>query len=221
MGTVAKQWSPKRIVCKAKPQQTASPVTSTKYESSKPLPDRRWVQMIFCDKIAQKQAAIVSKTVRETYTDTETISGGIFMKNCNHGSHPAIRDYGPEPFVFNINHATNMNQNFRLAVWTGHNMQLTLMSIPVRCDIGVEMHPDVDQFIRIESGQAKVYVGNCKNNLHEVGCVNENYAVVIPAGTWHNIINVGNHPLKIYSIYAPPQHPYGTVHQTKSDAEHH
>lgn len=141
------------------------------------------------------------------------------MRNCHRGEHPEIRDYGPEPFVFNINHATNMNQNFRTTLWTGRDMQLTLMSIPVRGDIGVEMHPNVDQFIRIESGHAKVYMGNCQNALREVGTVNENYAIIIPAGTWHNVVNIGNCPLKVYSLYAPPQHPFGTVHKTKADAE--
>ena len=142
------------------------------------------------------------------------------MRNCHRGEHPEIKDYGPDPFIFNIDHATNMNSNFRTTLWTGSSMQLTLMSIPVRCDIGVEMHPDVDQFIRIESGNAKVYMGHCKNALHEVGCVNENYAIIIPAGTWHNIVNIGSSPLMLYSLYAPPQHPIGTVHKTKCEAEH-
>ena len=142
------------------------------------------------------------------------------MRNCNRREHPEIRDYGSEPFVFNIDHATNMNTNFRTTLWTGCDMQLTLMSIPVRSDIGVEMHKNVDQFIRIESGAAKVFMGSCQNSLHEVGCANEDYAIIIPAGTWHNIVNIGSCPLKLYSLYAPPQHPYGTVHKTKADAEH-
>ena len=142
------------------------------------------------------------------------------MKNHNCGRHPEIRDFGPEPFVFNINHATNMNQNFRTTLWTGSYMQLTLMSIPTYGEIGVEMHSDVDQFIRIESGRAKVYMGKCRNSLCEVGYADGNYAILIPAGAWHNIVNVGNRPLKLYSLYAPPQHPLGAVHRTKEDAEH-
>ena len=136
-------------------------------------------------------------------------------------AHPEIRDYGCEPFIFNIDHATCMNENFRTALWTGQDLQLTLMSIPVGCDIGVEMHGDVDQFIRVESGRAVVYMGNCRKNLQEMACVNENYAILIPAGTWHNIVNVGNRPLKLYSLYAPPTHRFGTVHRTKADAEGH
>ena len=139
------------------------------------------------------------------------------MQNYNHGKHPKIRDYGPKPFVFNIRHATDMNRNFRTALWTGKHLQLTLMSIPVGSDIGAEMHPDVDQFIRIESGRAKVYFGDSKKSLRESMVVNENYAILIPAGTWHNVVNVGNRPLKVYSLYAPPNHPFGTVHNTKAD----
>lgn len=135
---------------------------------------------------------------------------------CNH---PEIRDYGGETMVFNIDHATKMNNNFRFALWTGNNMQLTLMSIPAGCDIGIEMHENVDQFIRIESGRAKVMLGNCKNSLKESKLADSNYAIIIPAGSWHNIINVGSCPLKLYSIYAPPQHPFGTVHKTKAEAE--
>ena len=142
------------------------------------------------------------------------------MLNQNHNEHPEIRDYGPNPFIFNIEHAANMNMNFRTTLWTGNDMQLTLMSIPVCGDIGAEMHSDVDQFIRIVSGRAKVYMGNCRVNLQESACVDSSYAVIIPAGTWHNIVNAGNRPLKLYSLYAPPAHPYGTVHQTKSDAMH-
>ena len=133
--------------------------------------------------------------------------------------HPDVRDYGGEPLVFNINHATSMNPNFRTTLWTGEHLQLTLMSIPVGGDIGVEMHSNVDQFIRVESGRAIVKMGRtCKLEECEK-CVDSNYAIIIPAGTWHNIINVGYVPLKLYSIYAPPNHPFGTVHQTKFDAE--
>ena len=134
--------------------------------------------------------------------------------------HPEIRDYGCEPFIFNIYHATEMNENFRTTLWTGNDMQLTLMSIPIGGSIGVEMHDDVDQFIRIESGRAKIYMGSCRSNMQEMGCVDGGYAIIIPAGTWHNIVNVGNRPLKLYSLYAPPKHPFGTVHKTKADAEH-
>ena len=141
------------------------------------------------------------------------------MRHHNCGKHPEIRDYGCEPFIFNINHAAHMNQNFRTTLWTGRDLQLTLMSIPVCSEIGVEMHSNVDQFIRVENGRAKVYMGSCQHELQEVACVDGSDAILIPAGTWHNIVNVGNRPLKLYSLYAPPQHPFGTIHQTKEDAE--
>lgn len=132
---------------------------------------------------------------------------------------PLIRDYGDEPLIVNIDRLTKINPNYRTALWTGKHLQVTLMSIPVRGDIGLEMHPNTDQFIRIESGRALVLMGNSKNNLNYREQVDGNYAAIVPAGTWHNIINAGNTPLKVYSIYAPPHHPFGTVHKTKDEAE--
>lgn len=130
-----------------------------------------------------------------------------------------LKDYGPEPFVINIEEATRQNNYFRIALWTGRYLQITLMSIRVGEDIGLEMHPDVDQFIRIEEGQGLVKMGDRKDCLDFHSYVFDDYAIVIPAGKWHNLINTGNKPLKLYSIYAPPEHPHGTVHATKEDAE--
>jgi len=129
------------------------------------------------------------------------------------------KDYGPEPFVINIEKATLQNNNFRTALWTGHYLQLTLMSINVGDNIGLEIHPSNDQFIRIEDGQGLVMMGDRKDRLDFQAYVNKDFAVIIPAGKWHNIINTGYTPLKLYSIYAPPQHPHGTVHQTKAIAQ--
>ena len=131
-----------------------------------------------------------------------------------------IRDYGPEPFVININEATMQNNNFRTALWTGNHLQVTLMSINVGESIGLEMHPDVDQFIRIEQGYGLVPMGNDKNNLNFERKVYDDFAIIIPAGKWHNLTNIGNVPIKLYSIYAPPNHSRGTIHRTKADAEH-
>lgn len=130
-----------------------------------------------------------------------------------------LKDYGPRPFVVNIEEATKQNNNFRTALWTGDHLQLTLMSIDVGEDIGLEIHPEVDQFIRIEEGQGLVKMGNSKDKLDFQKNVYEDFAFIIPAGTWHNLINTGYKPLKLYSIYAPPQHPHGTIHETKEDAE--
>ncbi len=126
-----------------------------------------------------------------------------------------LKDYGPEPYVVNIEEAANQNYNYRLALWTGTHLQLTLMSINAREDIGLEMHPDVDQFIRIEEGEGLVVMGNSRNNLWFQRNVSAGYVILIPAGTWHNLINMGCTPLKLYSIYAPPEHPHGTVEPTK------
>lgn len=128
-------------------------------------------------------------------------------------------DYGGEPLVININKATKENPFYRRTLWTGEHLQVTLMSIPRGGEIGLEIHPEVDQFIRLESGFGLVKMGKCKNNLNETFKINENFAVIVPAGTWHNIINIGNTPLKLYSIYAPPQHPFGTIHKTRKEAE--
>ncbi len=130
----------------------------------------------------------------------------------------SLKDYGKNPFVVNINEATKQNDTFRTALWTGDQFQLTLMSIDVGEDIGLEMHPDVDQFLRIEQGQGIVRMGKDKNNLSFERMVHDDFAIIIPAGTWHNLTNTGNVPLKLYSIYAPPNHPFGTVHVTKEDA---
>ena len=148
---------------------------------------------------------------------------------CNYSSmynHPGywnqyikLKDYGPEPFVIDIEKATLQNNNFRTALWTGCHLQLTLMSINVGEDIGLEKHPDLDQFIRIEQGEGIVKMGDSKHNLDFQARVSDDYAIIIPAGKWHNLINTGCVPLKLYSIYAPPQHPFGTVHKTKEDAE--
>ena len=127
------------------------------------------------------------------------------------------RDYGPNPFVINISEAAEQNNNFRTALWTGEHLQVTLMNIPVGESIGLEVHPNVDQFIKIEQGMGLVQMGNSKEKLNFQRRVQKDFAIVIPAGKWHNVTNIGNEPIKLYSIYAPPQHPRGTVHITKAD----
>ncbi|MGG3572382.1 cupin domain-containing protein [Bacillus gobiensis] len=129
-----------------------------------------------------------------------------------------LKDYGPEPFTVNINEATKQNSTYRTALWTGNHLQVTLMSLNVGEDIGLEIHPNVDQFLRIEQGQGVVQMGKSKDKLNFKRKVYDDSAIMIPAGTWHNVTNTGNLPLKLYSIYAPPHHPHGTVHVTKADA---
>lgn len=126
-----------------------------------------------------------------------------------------LKDYGPQPFVVNIEEATKQNTNFRTGLWTGEHFQVTLMSINVDDDIGLEIHPNTDQFIRIEEGQGIVRMGTSRDRVDFQANAYDDFAIMIPAGYWHNIINTGNKPLKVYAIYAPPQHPYGVVHVTK------
>lgn len=130
-----------------------------------------------------------------------------------------LKDYGPNPFVININEAAKQNNNYRLALWTGKHLQVTLMSINVGEDIGLEMHPNLDQFLRIEQGQGLVKMGDRKDRLDFQANVQDDFAIIVPAGKWHNLINTGNTPIKLYSIYAPPQHPFGTVQPTKASAQ--
>lgn len=132
---------------------------------------------------------------------------------------PNLIDYGPDPFVVNIDMVTKRNQYFRRVLWTGSHLQMTVMSINVGEEIGIEMHSNLDQFIRVEDGCGLVKIGNSKDEFTLQRNVDSNYGIFIPAGTWHNLINIGKRPLKVYSIYAPPAHPYGTVHETKAIAD--
>ena len=130
-----------------------------------------------------------------------------------------LKDYGPEPTVLNIDAYTMSNDNFRTALWTGTLLQVTLMSIPVGGEVGLEQHLTVDQFLRIEDGQAKVLMGDTETSLTFNKPAETDYAIIVPAGKWHNIINTGDRPLKLYSIYAPVQHPHSTIHKTFEEAE--
>ena len=128
-------------------------------------------------------------------------------------------DHGPRTFSANIAGSARHNQNFRTVFWTGTNLQMTLMCISPCGDIGLEVHEDTDQFIRVEAGVALVRMGNDKDCLNTQVKLCEGDGIFVPCGTWHNIISLGHCPLKLSSIYAPPHHPAGTVHRTKADAE--
>jgi len=128
-------------------------------------------------------------------------------------------DLGNMPAVINIHKETLTNSYYRKSIWTGDYLQVTVMSIPAGGEIGLEMHESTDQFLRIEYGIASVYMGKTKQEVKFFGNANSNYAVIVPAGTWHNLINEQKTPLKLYSIYAPPHHPIGTVHKTKFDSD--
>lgn len=128
-------------------------------------------------------------------------------------------DWGPNPCVMDVERSSMQNKNFRTAIWTGSHMQMTVMCIPMYGEIGLEMHEDTDQFIRVEQGNAVVKMGTCRRQQEFQREIGRGDVVFVPAGTWHNITNVGRCPLKVSSIYAPPNHPRGTVHRTKEEAE--
>lgn len=129
-------------------------------------------------------------------------------------------DHGQQPYAVDIEELTKDNANFRTAGWTGQYLQMTLMSIEVGGEIGAEIHDDTDQFLRVEQGRARVVMGDSEDDLTEfVAEVEDDFAIFVPVGKWHNIINIGDEPLKVYSIYAPPHHPFGTIHKTKQEAD--
>lgn len=130
-----------------------------------------------------------------------------------------MADYGPNPYVANLNRMVRQNPYFRAAVWTGEYLQTTLMSIPVQGEIGLELHEDTDQMLRVEQGIGLVMMGAGKDNLDFRQRVMMNDVIFVPAGIWHNIVNIGSGPLRIISTYAPPHHPRGTVHRTRREAE--
>ncbi len=121
-------------------------------------------------------------------------------------------------WVGDIEQETLANTTFRTVVFTGENTQLTLMSIERGDDIGREVHPDHDQFIRIEQGTARVELSTTEASVEETHEVEADWAAIVPAGIWHNVVNTGDGELKVYSLYSPPEHPDGTVHRTKADA---
>ena len=122
-------------------------------------------------------------------------------------------------WVGDIERETLDNETFRTVVFTGEHTQLTVMSIAVGDDIGGEVHEGHDQFIRIESGRARVELGGSEGAPEETHDVEDDWAVIVPSGCWHNVVNTGSDELKVYSLYSPPEHPDGTVHATKADAE--
>ncbi len=131
----------------------------------------------------------------------------------------ALTDHGPKPYVVDVEQVTTANDTFRTAAWTGEHLQMTLMSIPVGGEIGLELHEGTDQFLRVEAGQARVQMGKAKDDLSYDKQVEADWAIFVPTGWWHNVTNTGDEPLKVYSIYAPSHHPHGTVHATKADAD--
>jgi len=118
-------------------------------------------------------------------------------------------------FVADIEKLTVENADFRRVLYTGQNLQLVLMSIPPGGEIGEEVHDDRDQFFRVEQGNGEVLIDGKKSKIED------DDAVIVPAGARHNVVNKGEKPLQLYTLYAPPEHRDGTVHKTKAEADAH
>ena len=122
-------------------------------------------------------------------------------------------------WVDDVERATLDNTDFRRVLFTGEHAQLTVMRLQPGEEIGLEMHPHLDQFLRLEQGSARVTLGPSKDQVDETHDVSDDWAIIVPGGTWHNVVNTGQDDVKLYSIYSPPEHPDGTVHRTKADAD--
>jgi mannose-6-phosphate isomerase-like protein (cupin superfamily) len=121
-------------------------------------------------------------------------------------------------WVGDVERETLDNETFRTVLFTGEHTQLTVMRLGPGEDIGLEVHPHLDQFLRIEQGQGRAELGRTEE-IEETYDVEDDWAIIVPAGTWHNVVNTGSGELKLYSLYSPPEHPDGTVQRTKADAE--
>jgi mannose-6-phosphate isomerase-like protein (cupin superfamily) len=130
-----------------------------------------------------------------------------------------LSDPGPRPNAFDIEEATLANDAYRAVVWTGKYLQVTLMSIPVGQSIGLEVHQDTDQFLRLESGTGRCVMGPHEDQLDFQQEVQGDWSIQVPAGTWHDVVNSGDEPLRLYAVYAPVHHAPGIVQTTASDAE--
>ena len=116
-------------------------------------------------------------------------------------------------YVDNIEKATVENDFFRRVLYTGEHLQLVLMTLQPGEEIGEETHDDRDQFFRIEEGTGEIHIDGKKNS------VADDFAVIVPAGALHKVVNTGDKPLRLYTIYGPPEHVEGTVHKTKAEAD--
>ena len=131
----------------------------------------------------------------------------------------AVVDNGPKPNAFDIETETRKNTTYRTVAWTGKYFQVTLMSIPVGESIGLEVHPETDQFLRLDAGTGKCVMGPAEDNLDFEQEVSDGWAIQVPAGTWHDVINTGDEPMQLYVVYAPVHHAQGIVQQSAEDAE--
>ncbi|MEO6225425.1 MAG: cupin domain-containing protein [Sphingomicrobium sp.] len=129
-----------------------------------------------------------------------------------------IEDIGPRPQSFDLEQATRDNCDYRSVAWSGRYLQVTLMSIPVGSDIGLEVHPETDQFLRLDAGRGRVQIGAAKDQLTFDQEVSDGWCILVPAGSWHNVTNIGDEPMQVYAVYAPAHHKPGKIHRTAADA---
>ena len=130
-----------------------------------------------------------------------------------------VTDNGPRPNAFDIETETRANDTYRTVAWTGKYLQVTLMSIPPGQSIGLEAHPETDQFLRVDAGQGRCVMGPAEDDLDFTQDVSDGWSIQVPAGAWHDVINTGDEPLQLYAVYAPSHHAQGIVQQTSQDAE--
>ena len=131
----------------------------------------------------------------------------------------SVTDNGPNPNAFDIETETVANENYRTVAWTGKYLQVTLMSIPVGQSIGLETHPETDQFLRLDAGQGRCVMGPAEDQLDFEQDVSDGWSIQVPAGTWHDVINTGQEPMQLYAVYAPVHHAPGITQATSQDAE--
>jgi len=161
--------------------------------------------------IAQAQSSSPAESIQPSQTSAK-------HRAAKENSDTTIKDIGPKPQSFDLENATRSNKNYRTTVWTGRYLQMTLMSIAVGGDIGWEVHPDTDQFLRLDAGRGRVQMGESKDRLTFDKEVSDGWCILVPAGLWHNVTNIGNEPMQLYVIYAPSHHKPGTIHKTAADA---
>jgi len=163
--------------------------------------------------------AVVFDRFRQRRATRKNFCINIIWRHDMGNASTRIKDIGPQPQAFDIESATKENSNYRSVAWSGRFLQVTLMSIPVGGDIGLEAHPQTDQFLRLDAGRGLVQMGAAKDNLTFEKEVSDGWCVLVPAGTWHNITNTGTTPMQVYAIYAPAHHAPDKVQATATAAE--
>jgi mannose-6-phosphate isomerase-like protein (cupin superfamily) len=143
------------------------------------------------------------------------------MRLLNHNSNinkALDYDFGSGPPFVDIDQITKDNKNYRIVLWTGNHLQLIVMHLETQEEIGIENHSNLDQYLHIIQGRGVLLTGDDKDKVDVRKRISRDFSIIIPAGTWHNLVNTGIKPLKLYSIYTTPKHPPDTVHVTRAAA---